>query len=176
MQYINLKFKNKAVRKNTKQYRYYEATSCFLRLEFLSAGILYITVHKIKSGKAIGIWVLCWKYNCYIYLHKENRIWTRGLCVLCFILKVYFSYTYYTLSDKSDYSAYAKNGLWKRYALQWWNLSKERTVEKNKMVPMLKLQIQHQETYERASFSKETEWPPTPTECEPAWSSVPLKR
>lgn len=59
MQYLNLKFKNKAVRKNTKHYRYYEATSCFLRLEFISAGILYITAHKIKSGKAIGIQVLC---------------------------------------------------------------------------------------------------------------------
>lgn len=51
MPLINMKLKNRAVRKNTKHCRYCEATSCFLRLGFISAGILYITMQKIKVGK-----------------------------------------------------------------------------------------------------------------------------
>lgn len=51
MKYVNMKLKNKAVRMNIQNYRSYEATSCFLSLEFISAGILYITAYKIKAGK-----------------------------------------------------------------------------------------------------------------------------
>lgn len=68
-----MKLRNKAVRKNIQHYRYYEATNCFLMLEFISAAILYITVHKIKVGRqqASGF---CAGSTILICVYKENRI------------------------------------------------------------------------------------------------------
>lgn len=45
VQLINMK--KKAVRNNIKHYRYFEATGCFLRLEFLSVG--YFTLQRVRS-------------------------------------------------------------------------------------------------------------------------------
>lgn len=74
---------------------------------------------------------------------------------------------YYTPSDTSDYSAYAKNALWKRYGLQCWNLSKEGIVEKRKWCLHLNCRFNTRKHMKAVPFSKETEWPLTPTECKP---------